>query len=322
MAKHAQQKEKLLLLLDYFQRETDEQHPVTAPELIQMLARNGIAAERKSIYDDIATLQARGYDILSERRRGYYLAGRDFELAELKLLVDAVQSSKFISAAKSRSLITKLETLCSRHEAGALQRQVYVSGRPKTMNEAVLYSIDAIHEAVSRNRQLSFRYFDYDRNKRPVFRHDGKVYTVSPVGLLRNDEFYYLVALEQGRQRHYRVDRISSPQVLELSREEGCGAIDLTQHAQAHFGMFSGDLRTVRLRCPNRFSHTMLDRFGMDTMLIPDGDTHFTLTAEVAVSDQFFGWLFALGEVELLSPEEVRSQYTQRLRAALSLVSD
>ena len=319
MAKHTQQKGKLLLLLDYFQRETDEQHPVTVPELIQMLAQNGISAERKSIYDDIATLQNQGYDIISERRRGYYLASREFELAELKLLVDAVQSSKFISAAKSRSLISKLETLCSRHEAGALQRQVYVTGRPKTMNEAVLYSIDAIHDATSHNRQLSFRYFDYNWKKEPVFRHDGKVYTVSPVGLLRNDDFYYLVALELGQLRHYRVDRMSSPKVLEQMREPGWESVDLTQHAQVHFGMFSGNLRTVRLRCPNYLSHTMLDRFGMDCMLIPDGDSHFTLSAEVAVSDQFFGWLFALKEVELLSPEEVRTQYAQRLADAQAL---
>lgn len=319
MAKHAQQKEKLLLLLDYFQRETDEQHPVTAPELIHMLEQNGISAERKSIYDDIATLQNRGYDIISERRRGYYMASREFELAELKLLVDAVQSSKFISASKSRSLISKLETLCSRHEAGALQRQVYVTGRPKTMNEAVLYSIDAIHDAISHNRQLSFRYFDYNRNKEPVFRHNGKVYVISPVGLLRNDEFYYLVALEQGQLRHYRVDRMSSPKVLEQVREPGWESVDLTQHAQVHFSMFSGDLRTVRLRCPNRFSHTMLDRFGMDSMLIPDGDSHFTISAEVAISDQFFGWLFALKEVELLAPDDVRTQYLQRLADAQSL---
>lgn len=322
MAKHGQQKEKLLLLLEYFQRETDEQHPVTVPELIQMLEQNGIAAERKSIYDDISTLQNRGWDILSERGRGYYLASREFELAELKLLVDAVQSSKFISAAKSRSLISKLETLCSRHEAGALQRQVYVTGRPKTMNEAVLYSIDAIHDAISHNRQLSFRYFDYNRNKEPVFRHDGKVYTVSPAGLLRSDEFYYLVALEAGQLRHYRVDRMSSPKVLEQPREEGCAKVDLTQHAQAHFGMFSGTLRTVRLRCPNHFSHTMLDRFGMDSMLIPDGPDHFTISAEVAVSDQFFGWLFALAEVELVAPEDVRQQYAQRLDAAQRLQQD
>lgn len=319
MAKHTQQKEKLLLLLDYFRRETDEQHPVTVPELIQMLEQNGISAERKSIYDDIAILQSRGCDIISERRRGYYLASREFELAELKLLVDAVQSSKFISAGKSRSLISKLETLCSRHEAGALQRQVYVTGRPKTMNEAVLYSIDAIHDAISHNRQLSFRYFDYNWKKEPVFRHDGKVYTVSPVGLLRNDEFYYLVALELGQLRHYRVDRICSPQVLEQPRESGWESVDLTQHAQVHFGMFSGNLCTVRLRCPNYLSHTMLDRFGMDCMLIPDDSDHFTFSAEVAVSDQFFGWLFALGEVELLSPEEIRAQYAQRLSDAQAL---
>lgn len=317
MPRSAHQKEKLLVLLDILSRESDEEHPLSVPELIQALEREGISAERKSIYDDMDTLRARGYDIILERGRGYYLASRPFEVAELKLLVDAVQSSKFISESKSRTLIRKLERLCSAHQAGALQRQVVVAGRVKTMNESVLYSIDAIHDAISSNRQLTFQYFDYNVEKKKVFRHDGKRYQVSPVGLLRSDESYYLIALDavSGARRHYRVDRMAAPQVDELPRVPGCREIDMGAYARRHFGMFSGQEQPVKLRCPNSLAHVILDRFGLDAMLIPDGTGHFTITVEVAVSQQFYGWVFGLGpEVQILAPAPVREEYAARLR--------
>ena len=318
MPRAPHQKEKLLALLDILFRLTDQDHPMPLAGLIDALGRQGISAERKSIYADLETLRQRGWDIELDRRRGYYLASRPFELPELKLLVDAVQSSKFISEGKSRSLIKKLESLCSRYQAGSLQRQVFVSGRAKTMNEAVLYSIDAIHEAIGQNRQISFRYFDYNVKKEKVFRHDGKIYQVSPVGLLRSDESYYLVALVQGETRHYRVDRMAQPRVTDQPREPGCEGLDMAAYTRRHFGMFSGRARQVKLRCPNHLAHVMLDRFGLDTMLIPDGEDRFTLTVEVAVSQQFYGWLFGLGpEVELLEPEEVRQEWQNQLFQAL-----
>ena len=318
MPRSAHQKEKLLTLLDILFRDTDEVHPMPLTGLIEALERQGISAERKSIYADLDTLRQRGWDIVLDRGRGYYLAWRPFELPELKLLVDAVQSSKFISEGKSRSLIKKLESLCSRYQAVALQRQVFVSGRAKTMNEAVLYSIDAIHEAIGQNRQISFRYFDYNVKKEKVFRHGGKVYQVSPVGLLRSDESYYLVALVQGEKRHYRVDRMAQLRVTDQKREPGCDDLDMAAYTRRHFGMFSGQQRQVKLRCPNNLAHVMLDRFGLDTMLIPDGENHFTLTVDVAVSQQFFGWLFGLGpEVEVLEPQDVRQQLARQLAQAL-----
>lgn len=318
MPRSAHQKEKLLTLLDILFRDTDEDHPMPLTGLIEALERQGISAERKSIYADLDTLRQRGWDIVLDRGRGYYLAWRPFELPELKLLVDAVQSSKFISEGKSRSLIKKLESLCSRYQAVALQRQVFVSGRAKTMNEAVLYSIDAIHEAIGQNRQISFRYFDYNVKKEKVFRHGGKVYQVSPVGLLRSDESYYLVALVQGEKRHYRVDRMAQLRVTDQKREPGCDDLDMAAYTRRHFGMFSGQQRQVKLRCPNNLAHVMLDRFGLDTMLIPDGENHFTLTVDVAVSQQFFGWLFGLGpEVEVLEPQDVRQQLARQLAQAL-----
>lgn len=321
MPRSANQKLKLLCLCRILWERTDEDHPLTVPELIQALEAWDIKAERKSIYDDMEALRTLGMDVQSRKGKspGWFLGERTFQLAELKLLVDAVQSSKFISQNKSRALIKKLEGLCSRHQAGSLQRQVFVSGRVKTMNEAVLYSIDAIHEAIAQNRQITFRYFDYDVNKQKVFRHGGKRYQVSPAGLLRSDESYYLVALADGEKRHYRVDRMAQTQLSGQPRQPGCEQLDLAAYTRRHFGMFSGEERQVKLRCPNRLAHVMLDRFGLEVMLVPDGEDHFTLTADVAVSQQFFGWLFGLGgEVEVLAPREVRQALADQLSRALA----
>lgn len=320
MAKTRNQKAKILYLLKLFQEETDEEHPISRKEIEERLADMGIRSERKSLYDDIETLKNFGLDIAyrKERPEGYYLAQREFELPELKLLVDAVQSSRFITEKKSDILIRKIEKLTSRHEAGKLQRQVVVADRIKAMNESIYYNVDKLHTAIAQNRQITFRYFDYDVNKQKVFRHGGKRYQVSPAGLLRSDESYYLVALADGEKRHYRVDRMAQTQLSGQPRQPGCEQLDLAAYTRRHFGMFSGEERQVKLRCPNRLAHVMLDRFGLEVMLVPDGEDHFTLTADVAVSQQFFGWLFGLGgEVEVLAPREVRQALADQLSRAL-----
>ena len=174
------------------------------------------------------------------------------------------------------------------------------------MNEAVLYSIDAIHEAIAQNRQITFRYFDYDVNKQKVFRHGGKRYQVSPARCCAAMS-YYLVALADGEKRHYRVDRMAQTQLSGQPRQPGCEQLDLAAYTRRHFGHVLRGGAPGQLRCPNRLAHVMLDRFGLEVMLVPDGEDHFTLTADVAVSQQFFGWLFGLGgEVEVLAPREVR----------------
>ena len=317
MPRNAHQKEKLLVLLNILKRRTDDAHPISVPALIAELEKENISAERKSIYDDIAVLQDRGYDIELTRGKGYYLASREFELPELKLLVDAVQASRFISEKKSESLIKKLKLLCSDYQGKSLQRQVY---GVKTANETVLYAIDHIHEAIADNRRLTFRYFDFDVHKNKIFRHDGKRYEVSPVGLLRNDESYYLVAIPEGsaERRHYRVDRMDATCVSDQPRVPGCENVDMSIYNGRLFGMFTGEERPVKLRCPNNLIHVMLDRFGLDIMPIPDGEEHFTITVSVAVSQQFFGWLFGIGpEIEIVSPPDVREEYHARLRSAV-----
>ena len=249
---------------------------------------------------------------------------RAFQLPELKLLVDAVQSCKFITKRKSDDLIRKLEGLTSVHQARQLQRQVYVERRVKTMNESVYYSIDKLHTALAAGKAVTFRYFDYDVRKEKVFRRNGRRYTVFPHGLIWNSENYYLVGWDGTRKevRHYRVDKMAELAVTCLKLEEGedldRSSFDMAAYAAKHFGMFSGREGRVRLRCANAMVGVMLDRFGQDVMLVPDGPGHFTLTVEAVVSPQFFGWLFGLGEgVTLTAPDWAVEDYREQLRAAL-----
>ena len=317
MAKSANQKVKLLRLYELLHRRSDEEHPITVPELIQALAAWDIKAERKSIYDDLTALTDLGIDIQSRKGKspGWFIGQRDFELAELKLLVDAVQSSRFITRRKSDALIRKLEMLASTHQARQLQRQVYVDRRIKAMNESIYYNVDTLHAAIAQNRQITFQYFDYNMQKERVYRREGGLYHVSPYGLIWNSENYYLVGFhsEAKELRHYRVDKMAQIAVTETPREGG-GGFDVADYAQKHFGMYSGDQVTMTLRFRSAMVGVVLDRFGQDVMLIPDGPEHFTVSLPLVMSPQFFGWLFGLGDnVQLLAPAQAVDAYQRQL---------
>lgn len=243
---------------------------------------------------------------------------RNFQLAELKLLVDAVQSSRFITVKKSHELIHKLEQQTSAYGAQTLQRQVFVAGRVKSMNESVYYNIDAIHNAINEKRQITFRYFDYNICGRKVLRHNGAIYQMSPYALLCSDENYYLTAYDGKAQeiKHFRVDKMLDIQVTELSRdgEEIYESFDLGRYASIHFGMFKGEERDVLLRCKNCFSHVIIDRFGEAVHITPEDDSHFTALVQVAVSPQFYGWIFGLGNgVTILGPVDVARGMKEQL---------
>lgn len=322
MARSVNQKGKLLKLLGILFRQSDEAHPIAVPQLVQQLQDLGIPAERKSIYDDIEVFRVLGYDIQLQRGKGYFLGERIFQLPELKLLVDAVQSSRFITAKKSAQLISKLEKLTSRYQAQGLQRQVYVSGRVKSMNESIYYTIDAIHQAIGQDRQITFQYFKYDRNREKQLRHGGARYQVSPFALLRSDGNYYLVAYDSRLKeiRHYRADKMLSITLAELRREglEAYQSFDLERYARIHFGMFRGQEAEVLLRCENQMADVIVDRFGDQVSLVPDGPDHFTCSVRLAVSPQFYGWLFGLGGgIQLLSPAWAAEELRQALRRSL-----
>lgn len=316
MAKSAGQKLKLLYIIKLLTENTDENHPASTTDIIAYLDANGIHSERKSIYDDIEKLCDFGYDIVQVRSRlggGYYMASREFELAELKLLVDAVQSSRFITSRKSRSLIKKLELLAGKQDAGKLQRQVYVAGRIKTENESIYYNIDNIHRAIQENRQISFQYLDWNLNKELVPRVGGKR-KVSPWALIWREENYYLAAYDSvdGIMKHYRVDKMGHVDVLKDEREglEQFEMVDPAVYTNLTFGMFSGDEETVTLQFPNRLIGVVLDRFGREADIRPMTDRVFRIRVKVAVSGQFFGWLAGIGrEAVIVSPAAVKEQY-------------
>ena len=303
MPRSANQKLKLLCLCKILWERTDEEHPLTVPELIQALEAWDIRAERKSIYDDMEALRTFGLDVQNRKGKapGWFLGERPFQLAELKLLVDAVQSSKFITQRKSRELIRKLESQASIHQARQLQRQVYVDRRVKSMNESVYYTIDKLHTAIANRKAVTFKYFEYNVQKEKVFRREGWDGTKKEV-------------------RHYRVDKMAELAVTCLPLEGVDGELDIASYAQKHFGMFSGREGQITLRCANRLVGVVLDRFGREAMLVPDGADHFTVTVPAVVSPQFLGWIFGLGDgVRILRPDWAAEEMRRQLAAVAAL---
>lgn len=324
MAKSTMQKSKLLYLMRIFREETDEEHGLTVGELIEKLDAIGISAERKSIYDDIEALRAFGLDIemRKDRQFRYHLLNRELELPELKLLVDSVQSSKFISHKKSMELIKKLEGFTSRYQARRLSRQVYVSNRVKTMNESIYYTVDFIHEAISNNSMISFQYFDWSVDKEKVLRHGGKVYEVSPWALTRDDENYYLIAFDSEASiiKHYRVDKMLSIRILDCPRDgaEHFEGFDLALYTKKTFGMYHGEETLVSLRCVNSLSGVIIDRFGTEPTFFKRDDGKFDVNVKVAVSPVFLSWLMIFGDdVEVISPNNVREELAALAKAVV-----
>jgi len=309
-------KVKMLYLVKIFEELTDEEHGLTLAQIQEKLLDYGVNADRKILYDDFNLLRDFGYDIVKARTGNearYYLGSRDFELAELKMLVDVVQSAKFITERKSNKLIRKLERLASNYDARKLQRFVTVTGRVKTMNESIFYNIDKLHEAISEKRKIKFRYFNWTPEKKAQLRHDGAFYKVSPYYLIWDDENYYLVAYDSAaaKIKHYRVDKMMNIQMINERREgqSALESLDLSAYDKKTFGMFGGENTAVHLRCEDRMAGVMIDRFGKEVSIIPGKDGYFDLYTEVAMSDQFLGWLISLGEgVTLEGPESARQK--------------
>ena len=322
MPKSANQKLKLLYLMQYLLQKSNESHPVTIQQMADELARYDIKAERKTLYDDLEALRTFGLDILTLRGKttGYYVGSRDFELPELKLLVDSVQSSKFITEKKTISLIKKIEGLASIYDAQLLQRQVYVRNRVKSMNESVYYSVDEISNAITQDKAIQFRYYDYTVTKERRFRKDGARYEISPLCLMWDDENYYMLGYdtEAEKLKHYRVDKMTDVSALDRPRDgkDEFKKVDMSQYSKKVFGMFTGDVQTVRLRFENHLAGPVIDRFGRDTMILASDENHFTVSVNVAVSPQFFAWVFGFGTaVEILAPDNVREDYKRELMA-------
>ena len=296
MPKSSNQKLKLIYLMKILLERTDETHSITMPEIIDALAAYDISAERKSLYNDIENLRVYGLDVIGtqeDRTYSYHIGNRQFELAELKLLVDSVQSAKFITAKKSNELIKKIEGFASKYEASQLQRQVFVAGRVKTMNESIYYNVDRIHAAIAENSRITFQYFQWNVDKKMELRHDGALYEVSPWSLSWDDENYYLIAYDSNEKiiKHFRVDKM-----LHI-KSNGKG-----REGRQVFKSFEW----VRIECDNSFAGVMIDRFGKEVSMIRLDDKRFAVNVEVAVSRQFLAWIIGLGEgVKLVGPDNV-----------------
>ena len=286
MAKGSNQKLKIVYLIKILTEKTDEQHSITMNEIISELKAYGVNAERKSLYNDIENLRQYGLDIVGEqhdRTYYYYLVSRQFELAELKLLVDSVQSAKFITERKTNQLIKK-----------------------------IYYNVDKIHTAIDRNSMISFQYFQWNVKKKMVLKKDGEPYIVSPWALTWDDENYYMVAIDSSDEKvkHFRVDKMLNIEFLDKPRlggEKFSGQnADVGLYAKKVFGMFSGEEEIIKLECKNEMAGVIIDRFGKDTMFIPKDDEHFTANVKVIVSNQFISWIFSLGDgVKIVGPEDI-----------------
>ena len=313
MPRSSFQKLKIIYIMEYLLKNSDEEHAVTTNQIIAYLKSHDIAVERKTIYSDIDALRDFGLDIIqvSEgNNHGYYVANRDFELPELKLLVDSVQSSKFITHKKTLSLIKKIEKLASIHSAQLLNRQVFVKNRIKTMNESIYYNVDEIHNGISNNRKIRFLYFEYNVAKERVYRHGGAYYEVSPFAMTWDDENYYMVAYdsEAGHIKHYRVDKMEKITLLDEERDgqEAYEALDMAVYTRKTFGMFTGEEIKVQMRFENHLVGAVLDRLGSEVFIVPDGPAHFTVRTDVVVSPQFFAWVLGFGpQAQIVGPAHV-----------------
>lgn len=314
------QKFKIINEYQILMAQSDEHHQINAIEMVRRLEARGIPAERKTVYKDMDTLIEAGVDIV-KGDNGYYVASRTFELPELKLLVDAVGASKFISQKKTKELVEKITSLAGIDEAEQLTRQVVVPDKPKTGNEKIFYTIDVIYQCLDNDKQMSFKYQEWTLNKEMQPRHGGKTYTVSPAFLLRNDENYYLVAFDEDSKeiRHYRVDKMTAAAENDEERnaKEIIKALNPQDYAKQHISMFSGEERTITIRFASHLIGVVIDKFGTDIDVRTDGDTHVKARISVAVSPQLYGWLTGIGAT-ICFPEEEEKKFKDYLLGLLA----
>ncbi|MGN0385133.1 MAG: helix-turn-helix transcriptional regulator [Lachnospiraceae bacterium] len=326
MSRGTNQKFKFTYLMKIMQEKTDDEHSLTMPQIMEELEKYDVTAERKSIYTDFQDMTEKfGVEIIKEqigRETYYHVGSREFELAEVKLLIDAIQSSKFITQTKSRELIAKIKSFVSEHQAKQLQRQVYINDRVKTMNESVYYNVDDIHTAINQNKKIRFKYYKWDINKKLVPRHNGDWFVVSPWALTWDDENYYLVAFDDldHKIKHYRVDKMMHISIEEEKRngKEAFKNFDMAEYSKATFGMFRGQKARVKIQFANYMCGVFIDRFGKDISFRPIDDEHSELQVDVNVSPQFFGWIFSLGkDVKVVGPDEVVEQMREAAKGFL-----
>ena len=326
MPKSRNQKLKLLYLKDILEKYSDEDHKLTIKQIIELLEQNGISAERKSLYDDIECLIYYGLDIVIEKSDAnyYFIGERNFELPELKLLVDSVQSSKFLTEKKSHSLIKKLESLCSKNQAASLQRQVFISNRIKNMNESIYITIDKIHSAILNKVKINFKYLSYSLGNEKIFKKNGQIYSISPFALMLEEQKYYLLGYDSNSKifKHFRVDKIVD---IEITSEPCDGQdefkkIDLAKYDEKFFSMFGGEVCSVKLQLSSDLIGVITDKFGKNIIIKKIDEDKLEVTVDIAVSSQFFGWVTSFSDkIKIISPKNVVEDYKKHLKKITEL---
>ena len=322
-------KPRILYLLRILEQYTDEEHPLTTKQLIDKLQDEyGISAHRTTLTKDIAALQEFGVDIVTvhSTQSKYFIGSRKFELPELKLLIDAVESSRFITAKKSESLIRKIHTLTSQGQVSKLRRNNYVVDRIKPDNEQIYYIVDTINDAINEGKQISFQYYDYSGLKKKVLKNKGEIYKLSPYKLIWSGDYYYVIGYSEkkGKVINFRVDRIAAaPTILSENAIPVPKDFDLENFTKEVFFMFSGDEVEVDLQCDNSLMKTMIERFGENVKTLAYDMTSFRLITEVSVSPTFFGWVFGFdGKVKILGPKNVKEQYYKMISEAMNSLNN
>ena len=318
MGANSKLKLKPFYIMKILMEQTDEQHPMTVNELIEELGKYDISAERKSIYADIEMLMEFGLDIICIKGRAnqYFIGARDFELPELKLLVDAVQSSRFITYKKSEELIGKLEKLTSIYEAEELHRHVVVSDQIKTMNESIYYNVNDINKAIQQNKQIRFKYFDYNLDKQVEYRRNGDWYYASPYAFTWDDDNYYMIAFYERYEdiSNFRVDRMTSIEVIDNERvfEGECQEFNVADYSKKIFRMFSGNTEKVKLQFDNSLINVVIDRFGKEVEIQKVDQDAFVIEVDVVATNTFLSWLFMFGDkVKIVEPVKLKNDMVE-----------
>lgn len=308
-------KSRILYIKRFLETQTDENNPASMPDILASLEREGIPASRKTVTQDIEQLIEAGVDVVCNagHRYEYFIGERHFELPELKLLVDAVQASKFITPKKSAALINKLTAFVSIHQNGELNRQIHVDKHVKPENEQTYITVDLLHAAINAGKQITFKYYEYNRCKKKVYKHNRYTYRFSPYALLWNSDKYYTVGYSDKHEKiiTFRVDRIATPALSDEPAMPKPDDFDITLYTKSVFQMYNGSApQAVTLKCENGLMKSIIDRFGENVKTAILDDEHFSATIDVSVSPTFYGWVFSFGgRMEIVSPERVASDY-------------
>lgn len=309
-------KSRILYILKLLKENTDEYNPITTVEIINHLKSFGISAHRKTVASDIASLEEFGIDVITIKstQNKYYIGSRDFELPEIKLLVDAVESSKFITSKKSEALVSKLALLVSQGQSRELKRHIYIDKRIKPENEEIYYTVDCIHAAINTGKQIEFKYIEYNQDKERIYKNNGYTYKLSPYALAWSEDHYYVIGYSKkhGKISKFRVDRMAKVYINENNSIPAPEGFSAAEYAKNIFEMYDGEMNTVELRCSNDLMKVIIDRFGENVNTISLDSKCFKAIVDVSVSPTFYGWVFGFaGKMVILSPEEVKNEYIE-----------